>query len=333
MAVFGVFGICCFLYPTVSNQINESCNESTINEYNHNVNTSSKSAIQAAFERAEQYNEVIAADYFSEEISEYETVLNDYYNILDVDNGIMGTIEIPSINVRLPIYHGESEDVLKKGAAHLEQTSFPIGGRNTRSCISAHSGFPSQIFFDDIDELVAGDDIIVTVYNKKLTYRVCGKEVIGHRVPMFIYKVCGEFEDHPDDNHCQLTLKGEGRFKYAVKADFLYDSRDLNIPGCDVDLDPTHEEGFSLPVYFDRKVLNSFLTDDEYELDFFSESYGDIAKLGTDGWAYEWKIPFGINANDRVVMFLGDLDQIDDDRSIYFLKAYNVPSDHRLVDT
>ena len=82
MAVFGVFGICCLLYPTVSNQINESCNESTINEYNSNVNTSSESAIQAAFERAEHYNEVIAADYFSEEISEYETVLNDYYLVI-----------------------------------------------------------------------------------------------------------------------------------------------------------------------------------------------------------------------------------------------------------
>ena len=161
----------------------------------------------------------------------------------------------------------------------------------------------------------------------------CRKELIGHRVPMFIYKVCKEFDDHPGNNRCQLTLKGEGRFAYAEKADFIYDSRDLNIPGCDVDLDPTHEEGFSLPVYFDRKVLNSFLTDDEYELDFFSESYGDIAKLGTNGWAYEWKIPFGINANDRVVIFLGDLDQIDDERSIYFMKAYNVPSDHRLVDT
>mgnify|MGYP002517974934 CR=1 FL=1 len=56
-------------------------------------------------------------------------------------------------HVRLPIYHGESEDVLKKGAAHLEKTSFPIGGSDTRACISAHSGYPAQKFFDDIDEL------------------------------------------------------------------------------------------------------------------------------------------------------------------------------------
>ena len=72
----------------------------------------------------------------------------------------------------------------------------------------------------------------------------------------------------------------------------------------------------------------------DYELDFFSESYGSIAKKGTDGWQYEWKIVFGINKNDKVILFLGDLDQIDsDDRAIYWLKSYNVNSDHCIVDT
>lgn len=182
-------------------------------------------------------------------------------------------------------------------------------------------------------KVIIGDKTIEINDCPILVCQKCGKERIGHRVPMVIYKIYEEFEDHPGNNRCKLKLKGDGRFAYAERAGYIYDSRDLNIPGCDVDLDPTNKEGFSLPVYFDRKVLNSFLTDDEYELDFFSESYGDIAKLGTGGWAYEWKIPFGINANDRVVMFLGDLDQIDDDRSIYFLKAYNVPSDHCLVET
>lgn len=181
--------------------------------------------------------------------------------------------------------------------------------------------------------VVIGDKTIEILNCPVLVCQNCGKEMIGHRVPMLIYRIYEEFDDHPNDTLCQITLKGEGRFEYAERAEFLYDSRDLNIPGCDVDLDPSHKEGFSLPVYFDRKVLNSFLTDDEYELDFFSESYGDIAKIGTDGWTYEWKIPFGINSNDRVVLFLGDLDQIDDDRSLYFLKAYNIPSDHYLVNT
>ena len=157
MIAFGIFSVGCFLYPTISNQINEHYNESTINEYNRNVNTSSDSEIHAELQKAAQYNKVIATDFFDGGNEEYEKILNDYFDILDVDDGIMGTIEIPSIKVKLPVYHGESEDVLKKGAAHLEKTSFPIGGIDTRACVSAHSGYPSQKFFDDIDELISDD--------------------------------------------------------------------------------------------------------------------------------------------------------------------------------
>lgn len=178
MIAFGIFSISCFLYPTVSNMINEHYNESKINDYNSNVNTSSDSEIQAKLLKAKQYNNIIAADYFNNDSKEYETVLNEYFEILNIDDGVMGTIEIPSINVKLPIYHGESEDVLKKGAAHLEKTSFPICGMDTRACISAHSGYPSQKFFDDIDELEADDVIYVSVLNKNLTYKVCDKEVV-----------------------------------------------------------------------------------------------------------------------------------------------------------
>ena len=178
MIAFGIFSVGCFLYPTVSNMINERYNESKINEYNSNVNTSSDSEIQAELRKAAQYNRIIAADYFSEEPEKYEAVLNEYFDILDIDGGIMGTVEIPSIHVRLPIYHGESEDVLKKGAAHLEKTSFPIGGSDTRACISAHSGYPAQKFFDDIDELETDDIIYINVLNQELTYKVCDREVV-----------------------------------------------------------------------------------------------------------------------------------------------------------
>lgn len=166
-----------------------------------------------------------------------------------------------------------------------------------------------------------------------LTCQKCGMELIGHRVPLYIYKAYSDFADHPGNDICHIRLKGEGRFEYAEKADFAYDSRDLNIPGCDVDLDPCHKDGYSLPVFFDRKVLNNFFLDPDYELDFFSESYGEIAKLGTDGWDYDWRIPFGVNVNDKVILFLGDLDQVEDERAILWLKSYNIPSDHILVST
>lgn len=178
MIAFGVFSLGCFLYPAISNQINEHYNESTINEYNRNVNTTSDSEIHAELQKAAQYNKVIATDFFDGSNEEYEKILNDYFDILDVDDGIMGTIEIPSIKVKLPVYHGESEDVLKKGAAHLEKTSFPIGGIDTRACVSAHSGYPSQKFFDDIDELISDDIIYIRILNQKLTYKVFDKEVV-----------------------------------------------------------------------------------------------------------------------------------------------------------
>lgn len=182
-------------------------------------------------------------------------------------------------------------------------------------------------------DIAIGEKLIEIVGCPILKCGKCKKEIIGHRIAKVAYQTFFEFEKHPGINSCKTTMRSDIRFDYAKKAEFLYDSRDLNIPACDFDLDPTHKEGYSLPVYFDRKVLNGFYTDNDYELDFFSESYGEIGKKGSNGWLYEWKIPFGINKNDKVILFLGDLDQIDDDRSIFMFKSYNVESDHKLVET
>ena len=171
-----LFGAVCFLYPAVSNIVNEQFNESRIDEYTRNVDSISKDEINRYFSVAEKYNTALAVD-----VSDGNwdvSVLSDYENILNLDDGIMGYVEIPYIAVRLPIYHGESEDVLEKGAAHLEHTSFPIGGENTHACISAHCGYPTQKFFDDIDELKNGDEITINVLNRTLKYAVTGTDVV-----------------------------------------------------------------------------------------------------------------------------------------------------------
>lgn len=161
----------------------------------------------------------------------------------------------------------------------------------------------------------------------------CEKKCLCPNIPQEIYKAYFELEKR-NQRGCRITMKAERRFEWAKDADYKYDSRDLSIPGLDVDLDPTHPEGFSCPVFFDRKILGVFYNDNDYELDIFSESYGTIARKGTDGYQYEWKIPFGINKNDRIIIFLGDLDEIDkDDRAVLWLKSYNVLSDHCIVDT
>lgn len=166
-----------------------------------------------------------------------------------------------------------------------------------------------------------------------MTCDECGHEHLCPDIPQEIYKTYFHMIRNKVTD-CKLTMKSDIRYEFAVEADFKYDSRDMSIPGLGVDLDPTNPPGFSCPVYFDRKVLNNFFTDDDYELDFFSESYGTIAKIGTNGWPYEWKIVFGVNRNNKVILFLGDLHQIDaDDRAIYWLKSYNIESDHVIVGT
>ncbi len=75
-----------------------------------------------------------------------------------------------------------------------------------------------------------------------------------------------------NQNACRITMKGDYRFEWAEDADYKYDSRDLSIPGLGIDLDPTHPEGFSCPVFFDRKVLGIFYNDSDYELNFFRKA-------------------------------------------------------------
>ncbi len=179
MILLLIFSLCCFSYPALSDLINSHFNESTINEYNKNISSTSEQKINALLSSAKDYNNAIATEYFdNSKDKNYKKILSDYFNILNFDNGLIGYIEIPSIKVKLPIYHGESEDALKKGAAHLEQTSFPIGGSDTHACISAHSGYPTQKFFDDIDELTNGDIVIINVLNQKIYYKVYQKEVV-----------------------------------------------------------------------------------------------------------------------------------------------------------
>ena len=84
----------------------------------------------------------------------------------------MGYIEIPAIDVLLPIYHGVGEDSLERGAGHMPSTSLPIGGRGTHAVISAHSGMATARMFTDLERLEAGDVFYLHVLNEALSYEV-----------------------------------------------------------------------------------------------------------------------------------------------------------------
>lgn len=187
-------------------------------------------------------------------------------------------------------------------------------------------------FLLEDSNVIIGDYCITVVECPILKCQKCFKYKLGNRMPKQIQYAYTDLSNS-EYSSCRLTTKLE-RFQYVEYANFVYDGRDLNIPGIGFDLDPTNSKGFSCPVFFDKKVLNNFFTDNDYSLNMFSESYGDIAKRGTDGWDWEWNIPFGINKNGNVILFLGDLEQIDkDDRAILWLKSYNIKSDHEILDT
>lgn len=130
--------------------------------------------------KAQNFNELLAKSALNdEEKDEYNTAMSEYENILNYDD-IMCTIEIPKINVDLPVYHDSTdrEEKLKKGCVHLANTSLPIGGARTHAVISAHSGYPEQVFFDELDKLEIGDTFKINVLNKTLTYKVCEINIV-----------------------------------------------------------------------------------------------------------------------------------------------------------
>ena len=168
IAAFGVA-----LYPTVSQGINQLMSESAITQYNDTVDTLSAVEKARQLAAAEEYNHGLServADSFSAEAFVSD---ESYLRILNVtENGQIGTIDIPSIDCRLPIFHGSGEDMLTKGAVHLAGTAFPIGSDSARSVISAHTAYPGKIFFDRLTEVKIGDRCSVTVLGDTYYYKV-----------------------------------------------------------------------------------------------------------------------------------------------------------------
>ena len=170
-----------FLYPAVSNYLAERQQSEVIHTYRAAVNEMDQAEIDAAWQEAVEYNENLAGDPVHDPFvmgSGY-VLPDNYEEVLNVNgDGVMGYIDIPKIDVYLPIYHGTSEEVLAEGAGHLEMTALPIGGNNRHPVISAHRGLPSAELFTRLDEMEAGDQFYIHVLDQTLAYEVDQIEVI-----------------------------------------------------------------------------------------------------------------------------------------------------------
>lgn len=166
------------LYPTISYIANDMTNITTVNSYTDITSTLTENEKESYIKEAKKYNNKIAQLDITESFKDYDETINGYDNILNIDNGIMGSVSIPKINITLPIHHGTSEDVLSKGAGHLSNTSFPIGGSDTHAVISAHTAYPGKIFFDDLPKLEENDIFYINILGDTLVYKVIKKEIV-----------------------------------------------------------------------------------------------------------------------------------------------------------
>ena len=178
ISIIFLAGLSLLLYPFVANQWNNYRQKQLLSGYEQAV--SEKEAAEgidydAERKKAEDYNEAllpcVLPDSFA--LAESSGVDPVYMNTLNIaGDEMMGSVEIPKINIKIPIYHTTEEEVLNKGAGHLEGSSLPVGGANTHAVISAHRGLPSASLFTDLDQLKEGDHFLIHVLNETLCYEV-----------------------------------------------------------------------------------------------------------------------------------------------------------------
>ena len=162
------------LYPVISNYVNQKYASQIQTTYQEVMKQIDDSALREAKEQADIYNCSLipgAAEAYSQEgllaaSADYDSQLNL------AGNGIMGYVEIPKIRVNLPIYHGTENDSLERGIGHLLGSSLPVGGENTHTILSGHSGMASQKMFTDLEQLTQGDVFYLNVLNETLAYQV-----------------------------------------------------------------------------------------------------------------------------------------------------------------
>ena len=166
-----IVGLSLLLYPSVSDYWNSMHASQAVANYAEKVKDLSREQYDKMLQEAKAYNKTLAQSGGGYTLSKQQEAA--YESILDVTGtGIMGYIEIPTIHISLPIYHGIEDSVLQIAVGHLEWSSLPVGGKSTHCVLSGHRGLPSAKLFTNLDQLVEGDTFVIRVLDEVLTYEV-----------------------------------------------------------------------------------------------------------------------------------------------------------------
>lgn len=164
-------GLSLLLYPTVSDYWNSLHASQAVADYAENVRNLEAEKYEQVLQDAKSYNQMLPYKQTTFALSEEEK--EAYDALLDISGtGVMGYIEIPTVNISLPVYHGTEDAVLQIAVGHLEWSSLPVGGEDTHCVLSGHRGLPSAKLFTNLDKLVVGDKFVMRVLDEVLTYEV-----------------------------------------------------------------------------------------------------------------------------------------------------------------
>lgn len=176
-----VIGLLLCFYPLVAGMYDSWLQSQSVSSFASQMHNSDAAQIQEIIDEAHSYNDKLfslrtgilsPSERSDSENADYNAQLN--FSV----NGMMGSLEIPKIGVNLPIYHGTDESVLAKNVGHLQGSSLPVGGSNTRAVLTAHRGLPTAKLFTRLDEMEKGDQFFLKVGNETLAYEVRKIEVI-----------------------------------------------------------------------------------------------------------------------------------------------------------
>lgn len=163
-----------FCYPLISNYINSRHTDSAVMQYLNTALQLDGDEYEEKIKLANEYNaslvgNVIVGDPFATKGEDTEK----YSKLLELDETtVIATVEIPSLQVNLPVYYGTGEEVLEKGIGHLNYSSLPVGGKSTHSVLTGHTGLGGLKIFSDLDQLETGDVFFINCMGERLTYKV-----------------------------------------------------------------------------------------------------------------------------------------------------------------
>ncbi|MCW4656305.1 class C sortase [Bacillus sp. AS_5] len=169
-----LLGLLIYLYPTISNWLATKTHYSKISEYDATVKSLEQKEIERKKKEAKTYNNKVQniGQIFSDPFNETkDNSKSDYIDMLNIGETI-GYIEVPKINIQLPIYQGTSEEVLSRGIGQLSESSLPVGGESTHTVLTGHRGLPSALMFTHLDKLEKNDIFYIHSLDTILAYKV-----------------------------------------------------------------------------------------------------------------------------------------------------------------